>query len=118
MPRGGKRTGAGRPSGSKDVLPRGSIPAIRSLTIAPKGVRAKGLELSEEEQAIADRAFQRIVDVMDGRVHPSEMPSVLKASTEVRSEVLGERTKKLDVKASLEQLIAETGAEDRDDPDR
>lgn len=116
MPRGGKRLGAGRPKGVTEIFPRGTLPALKSLTIAPKGVRANGVKLTDEEAMIADRAFQRIVDVMDERVHPSAMPSVLKAATEARSEILGERVKKIEAKIGLAELLDATLEEEEPTP--
>lgn len=80
---GGKREGAGRPAGSKNVLELGAVRAIKAARLrVPETVTPEAADL-------ADRAQQRIIDVMEEQVHFTSAPSVLKAATRIREEICG-----------------------------
>ena len=91
--RGGRRPGAGRPQGSRNVLPTGAVKAIKSL----------GLRIPEtatpEEAALANRALDRIVAVMDEQVSAfgGGAFAVLTAARAVREEICGPVVKKVAV---------------------
>jgi len=98
MPRGGARKGAGRPPKTeKKILP------------TPKIIRAAGYrvppEASPEMRELADRALQRMSDVMEESVAAPIAPSVLKASTALREEICGPIEKKIQVSGSLEAML-------------
>lgn len=81
-PPGGSRPGAGRKPGSNDVLPRGAVEAVKAVRLRiPDGT-------PQEAEDIANRALQRVVDVMDGKVHYGAR-DVLTAAAMVRNEVCG-----------------------------
>lgn len=58
MPKGGARPGAGRPRGSKSVLPNRVAPLIRALgpPLPPNA--------TDEQKAVAHEAEQALLDVM------------------------------------------------------
>ena len=81
-PRGGAREGAGRPKGPS-ALGYGEAQAVKSLRWrVPENA-------PDEVKALADRAFQRIAQVMEEGVHPSQCKAVLGAATRIREEVCG-----------------------------
>jgi len=90
MPRGGKRTGAGRPLGAKNVLPQGCVAAVRAA-----GLRVPATA-SDAERALADRALCRLADVLEGNVHPAMAFPVLQAGRLLREEICGPVPKKLE----------------------
>jgi hypothetical protein len=73
----------GRPAGSTNALPLGSV----------KAIKAAGLRVPEaakpEARELADEALSLIVDVMRGGVHFTEAPTRLKAATRLREEICG-----------------------------
>lgn len=87
--------------------------ALKSLeqravrTCAPRGVR-HSKDLPPEHAALADRALQRIVDVMEEEVHSKRAKAVLTAAVEIRDELLGPKTKKIEIEGSLEQILVAT----------
>ncbi len=88
--RGGKRPGAGRPAGSRNALGYGEAKAVHACKLRlPK-------DATPEAEYLAQRALQRIVDVMEGQVSFLEAGAVLKASTRVREEVCGPLAQKLE----------------------
>jgi hypothetical protein len=89
MPRGGKRTGAGRPKGSKDELRRGELSALNALQYRiPEGT-------SEADIRLADEARDTILKVMRGEVHHSMAFPRLKAATYIREEICGTLAQRL-----------------------
>jgi hypothetical protein len=89
-PPGGKRPGAGRPKGSRNALPYGAVQAVEAVSLrVPEGA-------SPAAKALADRAFQRVVDVLEERVDFKMAPPVLKAATIIREEVCGPLAQKLE----------------------
>jgi len=90
VPRGGKREGAGRPKGAKDVLPRGAVAAIKAA-----GLRIPETA-SEAERELANRALERIADVMEETVAPFREFAVLTAARAIREEVCGPIPKKIE----------------------
>lgn len=89
-PAGGKRTGAGRPKDSKNVLGQGET----------KAIKAAGLRVPESankaERALADRAQQRIIDVMEEQVGGFSATPVLKAAIHLREEICGAVKQKME----------------------
>lgn len=81
-PRGGARSGAGRREGTKNVLPLGAVKAVKAA-----GLRVPGAATAAE-RALADRAQQRIIDVMEGTVRRNSLP-VLSAARVLREEICG-----------------------------
>lgn len=83
-PRGGQREGAGRPAGVKNVLPIGSVAAVKSL-------RLRVPESTPEPLAeVADEAFNAIVGVMRSEAFDPGMASArLRAAAMVREEICG-----------------------------
>lgn len=90
-PPGGARPGAGRPEGTINALPYGSVQALKGLRLrVPEGAAPEAAEL-------ADRAFARVVDVLEERVHFQQAGHVLKAATMVREEICGPMAQKHEV---------------------
>lgn len=87
-PRGGRRPGAGRPRGSKDVLPRGAVAAIKAA-----GLRVPA-DATPAQKDLADRCLERIADVMEERVNPFGAFSVLTAARGLREEICGKVAEK------------------------
>lgn len=88
---GGKREGAGRPAGSKNTLEYGEVKAVKAARLrVPEAATPEAAEL-------ADRAQQRIIDVMEDRVHYTSAPSVLKAATRLREEICGVLAQKQEI---------------------
>lgn len=87
--RGGKRPGAGRPKGSRDVLPRGVVKALKALRHrVPEGMKP-------EVAALADEALGTYVEVMRGKVKRFARER-LAAAALVREEVCGKAAQKVD----------------------
>lgn len=82
-PPGGAREGAGRPEGTSNTLGYGEVKATKAA-----GLRVPEA-LDEDSKRLAAHALQRIVDVMDGKVHAFDASHVLKAATHVRLETCG-----------------------------
>lgn len=102
-PRGGARPGAGRPKGSKDILPKGAVKALQALSLRVPA------DAHPEAKELADRALFRIADVMEGKVHQSIATPVLKAATTIREEVCGPIVRKieLDAKVGISAILDE-----------
>lgn len=49
-----------------------------------------------EIEAVAERAFERLVDVMECKVHYTDAPHVLKAATRLREEACGPLAQKVE----------------------
>lgn len=93
--RGGKRPGAGRPRGSKNILPAGAVAAIKACGLrVPK-------DATPAERELADRALQRVADVMEEQVSSFQSFAVLTAARTIREEVCGPVVKKVDVSGSI-----------------
>lgn len=126
MPRGGHRPGAGRPKGSKNSLPYGTVKAIRefnkqeramaklNIPKTPKGYRVPP-DASPEAKEVADFAMDRLIAAAAGRVHPQKSTSVIKASVEIRKEICGPIAIKVeaDVGGRLEKLLTASMEPDR-----
>lgn len=96
---GGKRAGAGRPAGSKNTHPLGTVRALKALGLRiPEGA-------TEEQREYALHTESRIIAVMQGEVEPSIALAVLKAASTLREEQLGPVKQK--VEHSFEQLTDE-----------
>lgn len=91
MPRGGKRVGAGRPKGSRDVLPRGAVTAIK----------AAGLRVPEEAdpaaRALADEALGAVAAVMRDDWKVPGASAKLAAATHIREEICGPVPRKQEI---------------------
>lgn len=98
---GGKRAGAGRPEGTKNVLPLGAVSALRV------GLKRVPDDAIPEERELASLAMGRITDVLMERVSPFSAFAVLQAGKHIREEICGKVADKLDVTLSLESLIVE-----------
>ena len=82
--------GPGRPVGTRNALPKGAVAAIKSLRHrVPAG-------LPEPIAEIADRAFQTVVDVMDGKVG-HEVTARLNAARYLRDETCGPIAQKVEI---------------------
>jgi hypothetical protein len=80
---GGARPGAGRPAGTPNVLPKGTVEAIRALRHrVPEGA-------SPEVADAAGFALTRVLDVLSGRVRGADAGPVLKAAAMTREEFCG-----------------------------
>jgi len=101
-PPGGAREGAGRPEGTTNALPLGAVQAIRSLNLrVPK-------DADPLARDIANRAFQRAVEVMEEQVDFRLAPSVLKAVASIREEICGPVAQRLEhTGANGESLVVE-----------
>lgn len=91
--RGGKRAGAGRPTGATAALAHGEVQALKTLRHrVPEGTDPKVAH-------VADQAFGQIVAVMRGEVSSfmGHAAAVLKASSMIREEVCGPLAQKLSV---------------------
>lgn len=89
-PNGGKRDGAGRKEGSKNLLGYGEIRAMKA-----SGLRVPE-SATEKERALADRALERIIHVMEEKVKPFAMSGVLKSATTIREEICGPMKQKVE----------------------
>lgn len=88
-PRGGKRPGAGRPTGARNALPQGAVAAIRALRHrVPEGTPEPLAEL-------ADEALATVAEVMRGQVRRGT--ERLNAARVVREEICGPVPKQLRV---------------------
>jgi hypothetical protein len=72
---------------------------------APRGIRHPE-KLDPAAAALADRALQRIVDVMEEQVHSKRAKGVLSAAIEIREEICGPKVQKLQIEGSLEQILS------------
>lgn len=78
---------------------------VRAVRVcAPRGVRHPK-NIPPEHAALADRALQRIVDVMEESVHSKRARGVLAAATEIREEICGPKTQKIELGGSLESIL-------------
>jgi hypothetical protein len=94
-PHGGARPGAGRPAGTPNALPLGAVKAIQSLRLRVPA------DASEAAKELADRALQRVADVMNCKVTSKQANSVLKAAIHIREEVCGPVTRKIEVEGKI-----------------
>jgi hypothetical protein len=106
-PPGGSRVGAGRPPGSRAVLPHRSVAAINALNVAKR--RLGDVEDSEALNTL-ENVYSRVADVLNERVHFSSAPSVLKAATIVADAVAGPQKQAVEHsgKVTLEKLVLES----------
>ncbi|AAK94377.1 hypothetical protein Mx8p42 [Myxococcus phage Mx8] len=99
-PPGGARPGAGRPKGSRNALPYGAVQAVESLSLrVPEGAHP-------EAKRLADRAFARVVDVLEERVDFKLAAPVLKAASMIREEVCGPIAQKHEVAGKDGQALS------------
>jgi hypothetical protein len=105
-PHGGARPGAGRKPGIPNALPTGMVKALKALSLRVPA------DASEEAKELADRALQRVADVMDGKVHSSIATPVLKAATHLREEICGPIVRKIEIdgKIGLSAILDEMEA--------
>lgn len=88
MPRGGARKGAGRPKGSRDVLPRGVVSILR-LRVPP--------DATPEAAALADEALTAVADVMRKDWQTKGSVAKLAAAQHIREEVCGPIPKRSEI---------------------
>lgn len=88
MPRGGARKGAGRPKGSRDVLPRGVVSILR-LRVPP--------DATPEAAALADEALTAVADVMRKDWVTKGSAAKLAAAQHIREEVCGPVPKRTEI---------------------
>lgn len=94
MPRGGKRPGAGRPPGSKNTLPLGAVRVLNAARVAER--RLAGLkDATQEDKAIVERVFERVGEVLEGKVDAFRAGHVLKAGAMVADAVAGPQVQKV-----------------------
>lgn len=82
-PPGGKREGAGRKPGSKNLLALGEVKAVKAA-----GLRVPD-SASKDQRELADESLDTITRIMRGRVHWQMAGPMLKASTHLREEICG-----------------------------
>lgn len=76
--------------GSTNVLGLGEVRAVKACRLRlPK-------DASPEVEAVAERAFERLVAVMECQVLPEQAGHVLKAATRLREEACGPLTQKVE----------------------
>lgn len=116
-PVGGKRPGAGRPRGSENTLELGEVKAIKAANLRlPK-------DAPEPIKLLANRALERIVEVLEQQVHYTDAGNVLKAATRLREEACGPLMQKLALTdptgdGPLQVIVQKYGDEEEDaDPD-
>jgi hypothetical protein len=100
--RGGRRAGAGRPSGVREALPRGTVKAVQALRVrVPEGV-------PDELAEIADEAFNKMVAIVRGSGHRYQGIQ-LNAARAVREEICGPVATKVEHsgRVALESLTDE-----------
>jgi hypothetical protein len=71
---------------------------------APRGLRHPK-NIPPEYAPLADRALQRIVDVMEENVHSKRARGVLAAAVEIREEICGPKVQKIELGGSLESIL-------------
>lgn len=87
---GGRRPGAGRPEGTRNALPKGTVEAIRALRHrVPHDAPA-------EVADAAGYALQRVLEVLSGRVRGQDAGPVLKAAAMTREEFCGPLAQKVE----------------------
>jgi hypothetical protein len=104
--RGGKREGAGRPPGSRNTLPTGTVRALKAQRLRVPA------DASPEAAEVAGRALERLVDVLEGRVRSHKALATLKAVAMVREEVCGPIEKKLRVSGAMSVAVVDPYAVD------
>ncbi len=62
-------------------------------------------KLSEAEAKILRRSYQRQIDIMEERVHPSRTSSILKACEALQNDILGPITQKVSATLTLEAAV-------------
>jgi hypothetical protein len=104
-PPGGPRKGSGRPEGTPNTLEYGEVKAVKVSGLRiPEGTPEAHVEL-------ADRALEKIVDIMEGRVSYLSASHVLKAATRLREEVCGPIAQKHEVSGSVSIRVIDPYAE-------
>lgn len=88
MPRGGARKGAGRPKGSRDVLPRGVVSILR-LRVPP--------DATPEAAALADEALEAVKEVLRNDWKTPGSQTKLAAAQSLREEICGPMPKRSEI---------------------
>lgn len=89
----------GRPRGSRNALPAGTVAAIRALKYrVPEGTAP---EIAE----VAGRAFERVVEVMEEKVRPGRTFSVLTAARHLQELICGPPTQKVEASNAVTVVI-------------
>lgn len=100
-PPGGRRPGAGRPAGTRNALPLGTVQAVKAMRLrVPDGTPYEAAEL-------ADEALGTVVEVMRGNVWYQAAGPRLKAATVLREEICGPLAQKVEHSGTvtLEHLV-------------
>lgn len=93
--RGGKRPGAGRKLGSKDVLPHGTVAALNAAHVAQR--RLGKNDADPEALKALEKVYERVGAVLEGKVWFQDAGHVLKASAMVADAVAGPLAQKHEV---------------------
>lgn len=96
---GGKRPGAGRPTGATSPLRLGEVQAVKALGLrVPEGA-------PQAHRAIADEAFETIVSVMRGEVFDPQVAAIRRnAAKDVREEICGPVKQRIEHSGSIETM--------------
>lgn len=86
MGNGGRRPGAGRKAGTKNVLPLGTVAVLNAARIARKRL---GDDAHPDDLAAVTRVYERVADVLEERVDWRSATPVLKAGAMVADAVAG-----------------------------
>lgn len=89
-PHGGKRADAGRKDGTKNTLGYGEVKAVKAA-----GLRVPD-DATKDQRELADRALERIADVMEAKVWHAQAGHVMKAAVHLREEICGSIKQKVE----------------------
>ncbi len=94
-PHGGPRPGAGRPPGSKNILPTGMVRTLKALNMrVPE-------KMTEGQEMLLTKSEEAILKVMEGKVHGSIAGAMLLAARTAREEICGPIAQKVQVQATI-----------------
>lgn len=97
----------GRPLGSKNSLPLGTVKALRAMKMRVPQTA------TPEEAEIAGWAFERMCQATAGLVHSRRAPTVLKGAIAIREEVCGPLVKETRISGGLSLASAVAAAAGR-----
>lgn len=90
QPKGGKRPGAGKPLGTKQVLEYGEVKAIKAAGLRVPEAASPGA------REVADEALATLIDGMRGELSYLEGPMQVKCAVRLREEICGPLAQKLE----------------------
>jgi hypothetical protein len=96
---GGKRSGAGRPSGSKNTLPLGAVHVLDAARVAK---RRLGKDPDPSDLAALELVYRRVGDVLTEGVDYRQAGHVLKAGAMVADALAGPIAQKVEHGGSVE----------------